>query len=53
MAGYQCQACGFDNQAEWRGDLVCPRCGNSTEVRAAMAIEELTDAEIAAARVTV
>jgi predicted RNA-binding Zn-ribbon protein involved in translation (DUF1610 family) len=48
MARYQCRACGFDGQAAWTGDLVCPRCGSHTAVRAAVATEERTDAELAA-----
>ena len=30
------------------GDLVCPRCGSRAAVRAAVATEERTDAELAA-----
>jgi uncharacterized Zn finger protein (UPF0148 family) len=48
MARYQCRACGFDNHAAWNGNLVCPRCGNRSEVRAAIGTEEFTEAEIAA-----
>jgi uncharacterized Zn finger protein (UPF0148 family) len=48
MARYQCRACGFDGQAAWNGDLVCPRCGSRTAVRAAVATEERPDAELAA-----
>ena len=33
---YRCRACGFDGHATWGGKLVCPRCGNKTEVRAAV-----------------
>jgi uncharacterized Zn finger protein (UPF0148 family) len=48
MARYQCRACGFDGQGAWHGELVCPRCGSRTAVRAAVATEERTDAELAA-----
>ena len=48
MARYQCRACGFDGQDAWNGALVCPRCGSRTAVRVAMAIAEMTDAEVAA-----
>ena len=48
MARYQCRACGFDDRAPWDGELICPRCGNRTEVRAAVGVEALTDAELAA-----
>jgi predicted RNA-binding Zn-ribbon protein involved in translation (DUF1610 family) len=48
MARYQCRACGFDGHSEWAGELICPRCGNRTEVRAAIATEEMTDAELTA-----
>ncbi len=47
MARYQCRACGFDGHAEWVGELVCPRCGSRTEVRAAIAVEEMTGVELA------
>jgi hypothetical protein len=46
MARYQCRACDFDGPAEWRGTLACPRCGSTTQVRAAIAIAEMTDEEI-------
>ncbi len=48
MARYQCRACGFDGHAAWAGELVCPRCGSRTEVRAAIGVEEMTEAELAA-----
>jgi uncharacterized Zn finger protein (UPF0148 family) len=48
MARYQCRVCGFDGHAAWTGELVCPRCGSRTEVRAAIAVEEMTDTELAA-----
>jgi uncharacterized Zn finger protein (UPF0148 family) len=48
MARYQCRACGFDGHAVWVGELVCPRCGSRTEVRAAIATREMTDADLAA-----
>ena len=48
MARYQCRACGFDGEGAWHGELVCPRCGNRTAVRVALAVEEMTDAELAA-----
>jgi len=48
MARYQCRGCGFDGQGAWHGALVCPRCGSRTAVRAAVATEERTDAELAA-----
>ena len=48
MARYQCRACGFDGHAAWNGDLVCPRCGSHTALRAAVATEERTDVELAA-----
>jgi uncharacterized Zn finger protein (UPF0148 family) len=48
MARYQCRACGFDGHAAWTGDLVCPRCGSHTAVRVALAVAEMTDAELAA-----
>jgi hypothetical protein len=43
-----CRACGFDGHAVWTGGLVCPCCGSRTAVRAAMATEERTDAELVA-----
>jgi uncharacterized Zn finger protein (UPF0148 family) len=48
MARYQCRACRFDGQGAWNGELVCPRCGSRTAVRVAMAVAEMTDAEVAA-----
>jgi ribosomal protein L37AE/L43A len=48
IARYQCRACGFDDHALWNGVLVCPKCGSTTEVRAAIATAEMTDAQIAA-----
>ena len=48
MARYQCRACGFDGHAEWVGELVCPRCGSRTAVRAAIGAEEMTEADLAA-----
>ena len=48
MARYQCRACGFDGHAAWAGALACPRCGSRTEVRAAIGVEEMTEAELAA-----
>jgi uncharacterized Zn finger protein (UPF0148 family) len=53
MARYQCRACGFDGHAAWDGDLMCPRCGNRTAVRAAVAAEEMTDAELGAIEATI
>jgi len=47
MARYQCRACGFDGQGAWHGDLVCPRCGSRTAVRVALAVEEMTEADLA------
>jgi len=48
MARFQCRACGLDEHAPWNGELVCPRCGNRTDVRAATGVEEFTEEEIAA-----
>ncbi len=48
MARYQCRACDFDGYATWNGKLVCPRCNNCTEVRAAIPVEEMTEVEVAA-----
>ncbi len=48
MARYQCRACGFDGHTEWAAELVCPRCGSRTEVRAAIATREMADADMAA-----
>jgi len=48
MARYQCRACGFDGQGAWHGALVCPRCGSRTAVRVALAVEEMTNADLAA-----
>ncbi|MCF1505994.1 hypothetical protein L0F51_19725 [Afifella sp. H1R] len=45
MARFQCHECGFDGHAEWHGELVCPRCGCDHGVRAAIGIEEMTEAE--------
>lgn len=45
MARLQCRDCGFDQEIEWDGRLVCPSCG-STNARAAVATVELSDAEI-------
>lgn len=45
MARLQCRDCGFDQEIEWDGRLVCPSCG-STHARAAVATTELPDAEI-------
>jgi len=47
MARYQCRACGFDGQGTWRGALVCPRCGRRTAVRMALAVEEMTETDLA------
>jgi hypothetical protein len=48
MARYQYRACGFDGRGAWHCELVCPRCGSRTAVRAAIAAEGITDAEVAA-----
>jgi predicted RNA-binding Zn-ribbon protein involved in translation (DUF1610 family) len=48
IARYQCRACGFDDHAPWNRVLLCPNCGSTAEVRAAIASTERTDAEIAA-----
>jgi uncharacterized Zn finger protein (UPF0148 family) len=48
MARYQCRACGFDGHSVWHGDLVCPRCGSRTAVRVALAVEEMTEADLSA-----
>lgn len=45
MARFQCAKCLFDDHATWAGELVCPRCGSTTGVRAAVQIEEMTDSE--------
>ncbi|WP_442754249.1 hypothetical protein ACNHKD_14820 [Methylocystis sp. JAN1] len=45
MARLQCRDCGFDQEIEWDGRLVCPSCG-STNARAAVGTTELSDAEI-------
>lgn len=45
MARFQCAACSFDGHATWAGELVCPRCGSTTGVRAAIGMEEMTDRE--------
>jgi hypothetical protein len=42
MARLQCRSCGFDNEIEWDGRLVCPSCG-STNARVAAATTELPD----------
>jgi hypothetical protein len=46
MARYQCRACDFDGRAAWHGVLVCPRCGSTTQVRVALATEEMTAQEM-------
>jgi uncharacterized Zn finger protein (UPF0148 family) len=46
MARFQCRQCGFDGHGEWAGKLVCPACGSTTGVRAAMAAIEMTEEEI-------
>ena len=48
MARFQCRACGFDGEAPWDGRLVCPRCGSDADVRAAYAVEEMTEEDVAA-----
>jgi DNA-directed RNA polymerase subunit RPC12/RpoP len=48
MARYQCQACGFDGEGAWYGELVCPRCGSRTAVRVPLAVAEMTEADLAA-----
>jgi len=48
MARYQCRACGFDGEGAWHGELVCPRCGSRPAVRVALAVEEMTEADLAA-----
>ena len=45
MARLQCRDCGFDDEIEWDGRLVCPACGSSN-ARVAVATTEMTDAEI-------
>lgn len=45
MARFQCVKCLFDGQSTWAGELVCPRCGSRTGVRAAIGMEEMTDRE--------
>jgi len=46
MARFQCGPCGYDDHAAWAGELVCPRCGGTEGVRAAIATEEMTDREV-------
>jgi len=48
MARYQCRACGFEGEGAWHGELVCPRCGSRTAVRVALAVEEMTEADLTA-----
>jgi hypothetical protein len=48
MARHQCRGCNFDDRAPWNGVLVCPGCGSITAVRAAIGIEETSEAERAA-----
>ena len=48
MARFQCRACGLDDHAPWHGALVCPRCGTKTQVRVALAVEEMTPEELQA-----
>jgi len=38
----------FDGQGVWHDDLVCPRCGSRTAVRVALAVEEMTEADLSA-----
>lgn len=45
MARFQCAKCLFDGRSTWAGELICPSCGSSTEVRAAVPIEQMTDRE--------
>ncbi len=45
MARFQCVKCLFDGQSTWAGELVCPRCGSTTGVRAAIGMKEMTDRE--------
>ncbi|HVC60140.1 MAG TPA: hypothetical protein VND19_07275 [Acetobacteraceae bacterium] len=52
MARNQCRAGGFDGQGVWHGDLVCPRCGSRTAVRVALAVAEMTEADLAAIEAT-
>jgi hypothetical protein len=48
MARYQCRDCSFDGHAVWTGDLLCPLCGSRTGERAAIQVEEMTGADLAA-----
>lgn len=48
MARYQCRACGFEGVSAWTGELVCPMCHGQTAVRAAIGVEEMTEADLAA-----
>lgn len=43
MARFQCAMCSYDGHAIWQGELVCPKCGGTTGVRAAIGMEEVTD----------
>ncbi|THK34055.1 hypothetical protein EHS39_32510 [Ensifer sp. MPMI2T] len=45
MARFQCAICSYDGHAAWAGELVCPRCGSTIGVRAAVGIEEMTERE--------
>ena len=47
VARFQCRACGFDGSAAWQGELTRPRCGDATQVRVAMAIEETSETDLA------
>lgn len=46
MARFQCRPCGYDDHATWAGELVCPKCGGTEGVRAAIGTEEMTDREV-------
>ena len=44
--------CGSRRTRPWQGELVCPRYGSRTLVRVALAVEEVTDADLAAIEAT-
>jgi len=47
MARFQCGPCDYDDHATWTGELVCPRCGGTEGVRAAIAADEMTEGDLA------
>lgn len=45
MARFKCDQCGFDGRRQWDGERKCPACGETSKLRVAFRLEEMTERE--------